>query len=76
MVLQPFFHRMAAEFPLKIEPDDAVAPALRARNRDDERAEVGGKKRGGGGYATGMTWQQHRDRAIGGNGRKRAKMEE
>jgi hypothetical protein len=66
---------MAAEFPLKTEADDAVAP-LRLRDRDDDRAEGGGRKREGGGHASGMTWQQHRDRAIGRNGRKRAKMEE
>ena len=46
--LQPFFHRMAAEFPLKTEADDAVAP-LRLRDRDDDRAEGGGRKREGGG---------------------------
>jgi hypothetical protein len=59
---------------LKTEADDAVAP-LRLRDRDDDRAEGGGRKREGG-HASGMTWQQHRDRAIGRNGRKRAKMEE
>ena len=39
---------MAAEFPLKTEADDAVAP-LRLRDRDDDRAEGGGRKREGGG---------------------------
>lgn len=53
--LQPFFARMASEFPLKIEPNNAARPAggtLRLRNGDDgdvsvEAAEEGGKRKVG-----------------------------
>ena len=62
---------MAAEFPLKIEMDNAVGPPHRARCRDDEGGEVAVRKKEGKGSST--TWQHHRDAALG---RKRAKIEE
>ncbi len=82
--LQPFFARMASEFPLKIEPDNSARPAggtLRLRNGDDgdvleEAAEEGGKRKrgeGGGKHASGFPWKQFRDKAWE---RKKAKKEE
>ena len=73
--LQPFFKRMATEFPLKIEPESAVRPlpggmaaALRPRNQEEEgEGDVRGKKRGEG--LSGFPWQKFA-------GRKRVKKEE
>jgi hypothetical protein len=62
---------MAAEFPLKIETENAVAPSRRSRCKEDDGGELGGRKREGGGAV--YVWQQHRDAAIL---RKRAKIEE
>ncbi len=64
---------MAAEFPLKIETESAVAPPHRTRYGEEEGGQVSGRKREGGASAGAMSWQRHKDAAIG---RKRIKIED